>query len=95
MTTLWLLDHRACDTIAGIAPRLAAVIIRVGVNNDRRTIRIEQTLRAVGQGDAWIENMGSELAVGADKLVRHIPGVRAMFGHVTVLVLGRLEMTAS
>ena len=95
MTTLWFLDHSACDTIAGIARRLAAVIIRVGVNNDRRTIRIEQTCWAVSQCDVRIENMGSELAVGADKLVWHVAGVRAVFGHVTVLVLGWLEMTAS
>src|SRR5687768_7177005 len=91
---LALLDHSARDTIAGIASRLAAVIIGVGVNNDRRTIRIEQARWAVGQRDVRIEDMGSELAIGADKLVRHVSGMWALFGHVAVLVLSWLEMVA-
>ena len=38
--------------------------------------------------------MGPELAAGSSKLVRHIPGMRTLFGLVAVLVLGGLEMAA-
>ena len=36
--------------------------------------------------------MGSEFAAGSSKLVRHVPGMRTLFGLVAVLVLGRFEM---
>src|SRR5512134_3488431 len=64
------------------------------MNNDRRTIGIEQACRTVRQCDVRVQDMGPERAIAPDELVRHVPGMRSACVQVAMLVLAGLVMAA-
>src|SRR5690349_14735874 len=58
----WLNDA-AGDAVAGIAGRIGLVVVRLGVNHQRRAVAVEQRIRlALVQGDGFVQHLDREFA---------------------------------
>ena len=88
------LDHAAGDAVAGVAGRIGLVVVRLGVDHQRRAVIVEQRVRlALFQRDRRVHDLDRKLAALRHVQVRHVAGM-ALAGHHAVLVVARIEMRA-
>src|SRR4029450_6676135 len=88
-----LLDSPTGGSAAGFAGRVGLVVVLAGVNNNRRTVRIEQRIwLALLEGDGGIQNFDRQFAACWNMQVRHVAGVLSLGGHHAVFLACRIEM---
>src|SRR5262249_10875769 len=88
-------DNAAGEAGAGIAGRVALVVVHAFMNYDRGAIRVEERIRlAFLQRDRRIQYLDRQLAVLRDMEVRHVAGMTMTRQHA-VLLIGGIEVRAS
>jgi len=84
-----LADHAAGDAVAGIAGRIAFVIVLAGVDHGRRAAGMEDGIRlAFVEGDGGIDHLDLQRPIRRDVQVRHVAGMTFARQDAMVLVVG-------
>src|SRR5262245_27354922 len=87
-------DNAAGEAGAGVAGRVALVVVHAFMNDDRGAVRVEERIRlAFLKRDRRIQYLDQQLAVLWDMEVRHVPGMTMARQHA-VLLIGRIEVWA-
>src|SRR5262249_60677123 len=87
-------DNAAGEAGAGVAGRVALVVVHALMNHDRGAVGVEERIRlALLERDRRIQYLDRQLAVLRNMEVRHVAGMTMARQHA-VLLLGRIEVWA-
>jgi len=89
-------DDAAGDAVAGIACRIGLHVVRLGVNDQRRSTVGKQRvgLRTIAEDNRVVLDGGLRGAVGLDRKVRHVAGMVAIRILQPMLLIRGVEVTS-